>query len=163
LILYIEESIIRFKLPKSKDFCKEEIVMKIPESIKKIFIEDKAVAFGTATADGIPNINMIGIKKLLDDETIVLADNYFNKTFNNIKNNNKGTILTKRAEEKLWYQLKGTYTYINEGPKYEELKKWAKSVWKPAPARGMLIFKVENIFNCISGPNAGNLIDEEMQ
>jgi hypothetical protein len=37
--------------------------MKIPKSIQKIFKEDNAVAFGTATLDGNPNINMIGIKK----------------------------------------------------------------------------------------------------
>ena len=137
--------------------------MKIPPSIQKIFIEDKAVAFGTSTTDGEPNINVIGIKKLLDNETIVLADNYFNKTLENIKNNNKGTILTKRAEDKLWYQLKGTYSYINEGPKYEELKQWVKSIKEALPAKGMVIFKVEKIYNCIGGPDAGNLIEEGMQ
>jgi len=133
--------------------------MKIPQNIQEIFTEDSAVAFGTATQDGNPNINMIGIKKLQDDETIILADNYFNKTLVNIKNNNKGTILTKRAKDKLWYQLKGTCKYIDEGPEYEELKQWARSVWKSAPARGMIVFKVKEIYNCISGPNAGNPIN----
>jgi predicted pyridoxine 5'-phosphate oxidase superfamily flavin-nucleotide-binding protein len=135
--------------------------MKIPESIQKIFKEDSAVAFGTATLDGNPNINMIGIKKIQDDETIILADNYFNKTLANVRKNNKGTILTKRAEEKLWYQLKGTYKYINEGPEYEALKQWAKSIKETYPAKGMVIFKVEKIYNSIPGPNAGNLIEEK--
>ena len=135
--------------------------MKIPKSIQKIFKEDSAVAFGTATLDGNPNINMIGIKKIQDDETIILADNYFNKTLANTKKNNKGTILTKRAEDKLWYQLKGTYEYINEGPEYETLKQWAKSIKETYPAKGMVIFKVEKIYNSIPGPNAGNLIEEK--
>ena len=135
--------------------------MKIPKSIQKIFKEDSAVAFGTATLDGNPNINMIGIKKIQDDETIILADNYFNKTLANTKKNNKGTILTKRAEDKLWYQLKGTYEYINEGPEYEALKQWAKSIKETYPAKGMVIFKVEKIYNSIPGPNAGNLIEEK--
>jgi len=135
--------------------------MKIPQSIQKIFKEDGAVAFGTATLDGNPNINMIGIKKIQDDETIILADNYFNKTLANIRKNNKGTILTKRAEEKLWYQLKGTYEYINQGPEYEALKQWVKSIKETYPAKGIIIFKVEKIYNCIPGPNAGNLIEEK--
>jgi len=135
--------------------------MKIPKSIQKIFKEDSAVAFGTAALDGNPNINMIGIKKIQDDETIILADNYFNKTLANTKKNNKGTILTKRAEDKLWYQLKGTYEYINEGPEYEALKLWAKSIKETYPAKGMVIFKVEKIYNSIPGPNAGNLIEEK--
>ena len=54
--------------------------MKIPKSIQKIFKEDNAVALGTTTLDGNLNINTIGIKKIQDDETIILADNYFNKT-----------------------------------------------------------------------------------
>jgi predicted pyridoxine 5'-phosphate oxidase superfamily flavin-nucleotide-binding protein len=135
--------------------------MKIPQSIQKIFKEDGAVAFGTATLDGNPNINMIGIKKIQDDETIILADNYFNKTLANIRKNNKGTILTKRAEEKLWYQLKGTYEYINQGQEYEALKQWVKSIKETYPAKGIIIFKVEKIYNCIPGPNAGNLIEEK--
>jgi len=135
--------------------------MKIPQSIQEIFKEDKAVAFGTATPDGNPNINMIGLKKLQDDETIILADNYFNKTLANVLKNNKGTILTKRAEDKLWYQLKGTYEYINEGPEYEEVKQWVKSVKETLPAKGMIVFKVEKIYNSIPGPNAGNLIEEK--
>lgn len=135
--------------------------MKIPKSIQKIFKEDNAVAFGTATLDGNPNINMIGIKKIQDDETIILADNYFNKTLANVQKNNKGTILTKRAEDKLWYQLKGTYEYINEGPEYEALKQWTKSIKETYPAKGMVIFKVEKIYNSIPGTNAGNLIEEK--
>lgn len=135
--------------------------MKIPQSIQEIFKEDSAVAFGTATLDGNPNINMIGIKKIQDDETIILADNYFNKTLTNVRKNNQGTILTKRAEDKLWYQLKGTYKYINEGPEYEELKQWVKSIKETYPAKGMIVFKVEKIYNSIPGPNAGNLIEEK--
>jgi len=132
--------------------------MKIPQIIQEIFKEDSAVAFGTATLDGNPNINMVGIKKIQDDETIILADNYFNKTLTNIRKNNKGTILTKRAKDKLWYQLKGTYKYIIEGPEYEELKQWTKSIKETLPAKGMIVFKVNKIYNCISGPNAGNPI-----
>ena len=29
------------------------------------------------------------------------------------------------------------------------------------PAKGIIIFKVEKIYNCIPGPNAGNLIEEK--
>ena len=134
--------------------------MKIPQKIQEILKEDKAVAFGTSTSDGNPNINMIGLKKIKDDETIILADNYFNKTLANIQQNNQGTILTKRASEKLWYQLKGTYKYINEGSEYENLKQWVKSVKDTLPAKGMIIFKVEKIYNSIPGPDAGNLIEE---
>ncbi len=132
--------------------------MKIPEDIQKVMNEDKAFAFATANKEGIPNINMIGIKKIVDDETVLLADNFFDKTLSNLKENPEAALLTKKAEEKLWYQLKGTCQYVNEGSEYEEFKKWVKSKKETLPAKGMVIFKVKQIFNTAAGPNAGKPI-----
>jgi len=132
--------------------------MKIPQDIQKIMNEDEAFAFATTSKTGIPNINMIGIKKIENDETVLLADNYFYKTLSNIKENSKASILTKKAEDKKWYQLKGTCQYVHEGQKYEEFKKWVKSKKETLPAKGMVIFKVEQIFNTAAGPDAGKPI-----
>jgi hypothetical protein len=132
--------------------------MKIPQDIQKIMNEDKAFAFATANKEGIPNINMIGIKKIEDDETVLLADNYFDKTLANLKENSEAALLTSKAEEKLWYQLKGTCQYLNEGPKYEEFKNWVKSKKETLPAKGLVVFKVKEIFNTAAGPNAGKPI-----
>lgn len=132
--------------------------MKIPKDIQIIINEDKAFAFATVNKTGVPNINMIGIKKIEDDETILIADNYFYKTFDNLQNNNNASILTKKVEDKLWYQLKGICQYINKGPKYEEFKKWVKSKKETLPAKGMVVFKVEQIYHTSAGPNAGKPI-----
>lgn len=133
--------------------------MKIPQDIQTIMNEDKAFAFATSSKTGIPNINMIGIKKIEDNETVLLADNFFDKTFANLKENSQAAILTKKAEEKQWYQLKGTCQYVNEGVQYEEFKKWVKSIKESLPAKGMVIFKVEQIFNTAAGPDAGKPIN----
>jgi uncharacterized protein len=132
--------------------------MKIPQDIQKVMNEDKAFAFATANEEGIPNINMIGMKKIEDDETVLLADNYFDKTLANLKENFDAAFLTSKAEENLWYQLKGTCQYLNEGPKYEEFKNWVKSQNETLPAKGLVIFKVKQIFNTTAGPNAGKPI-----
>ena len=71
--------------------------MKIPEDVQKVMNEDKAFAFATANKEGIPNINMIGIKKIVDDETVLLADNYFDKTLSNLKENSEAALLTKKS------------------------------------------------------------------
>lgn len=132
--------------------------MKIPPDIQKIMNEDKAFTFATASKSAVPNINVIGMKQIDNDETVLLADNYFNKTLANLKENTEAAILTKNTEKKLWYQLKGTCQYVNEGPEYEKFKKWVKSKMETLPAKGMVIFKVKQIFNTDSGPNAGNPI-----
>jgi len=132
--------------------------MKIPQDIQNVMNEDKAFSFATASKKGTPNINVIGIKKIEDDDTVLLADNYFDKTFANLKENTQAAILTKKPEDKLWYQLKGTCQYVNEGQKYEEFKKWVKSKKETLPAKGMVVFKVEQIFNTAAGPDAGKPI-----
>ena len=132
--------------------------MKIPQDIQKIMNEDKAFAFATASKSGIPNINVIGIKKIKDDETVLLADNYFDKTLANLKENVKGALLTKKAEDKKWFQLKGTCKYVSEGEEYEEFRKWVKSKKETLPAKGMVIFSVEKIFITSAGPDAGKPI-----
>lgn len=97
--------------------------MKIPEYIQDIINHDKSVYFGTTNCAGIPNINIIALKKLKDDETILLADNYFNKTLQNLNKNKNATIITKNEEEKKWFQLKGVCQYVDKGSEYDEFKK----------------------------------------
>jgi len=133
--------------------------MRIPTDIQEVMNEDRAFVFATASKSAIPNINVIGIKQIEDDETVLLADNYFNKTLANIKENTEAAILTKNAEKKLWYQLKGTCQYINEGPRYEKFKEWVKSKRETFPAKGMVIFKVKQIYNTSAGPDAGKPIN----
>ena len=72
--------------------------------------------------------------------------------------NNSATIITKREEDRKWYQLKGTCHYVNEGYNYKEFRKWVKSIKETFPAKGMVVFKVEEIFNVTSGPDAGKPI-----
>ena len=133
--------------------------MKIPTDIQEVMNEDRAFVFATASKSAIPNINVIGIKQIEDDETVLLADNYFNKTLANLKVNSEAAILTKNAEKKLWYQLKGTCQYVNEGPEYEKFKEWVKSKRETFPAKGMVIFKVKQIYNTSAGPDAGKPIN----
>ena len=135
------------------------IKMRIPTDIQEVMNEDRAFVFATASKSAIPNINVIGIKQIEDDETVLLADNYFDKTLANIKENTEAAILTKNAEKKLWYQLKGTCQYINEGPRYEKFKEWVKSKRETLPAKGMVIFKVKQIYNTSAGPDAGKPIN----
>jgi len=133
--------------------------MRIPTDIQEVMNEDRAFVFATASKSAIPNINVIGIKQIEDDETVLLADNYFDKTLANLKVNSEAAILTKNAEKKLWYQLKGTCQYINEGPRYEKFKEWVKSKRETLPAKGMVIFKVKQIYNTSAGPDAGKPIN----
>ena len=60
---------------------------KMNEKVRTLFENQALVALATSSADGSPNVVPIGAKKVLDDETILISDQYFNKTLANLKEN----------------------------------------------------------------------------
>ncbi|MFA4991041.1 MAG: pyridoxamine 5'-phosphate oxidase family protein [Candidatus Omnitrophota bacterium] len=132
--------------------------MKMPERVKEIFEKEPVHQLATSSSAGMPNVCSVGAKYLLDDETIIIVDNYMKKTFSNIIENSAVAILIRRGKES--YQIKGGCGYLNSGPIYEEAKKWMKSIGEKYPAKGALKIKVEEIFNSASGHGSGEKISE---
>ena len=70
---------------------------------------------------------MLGIRvacvKRIDDERILIANNYFHKTLDNILSGSTGSLLFI-APEREAYQIKGTLGYHTEGDIYDDMKAW---------------------------------------
>ena len=94
----------------------------MPKEVQDAFNQMKNVVLATATPDGAPNVDPMGMKKVIDAETVYISDQFFNKTLANLKENQKVAI-TFWGDEGA-YQIHGTATYINEGEQFEELKAW---------------------------------------
>ena len=47
------------------------------------------MVLSTATVDGTPNSVPVGSKKIIDDETVLVSDQFLNKTLANMKANPK--------------------------------------------------------------------------
>jgi hypothetical protein len=132
--------------------------MKIPDKVKNIFINEPVHQLATSSCAGVPNVCSVGAKYLLDDETIVVVDNYFKKTLANILENPFAAILIRSGKES--YQIKGRCSYVTSGPVYDAAKKWMKAVGEKYPARGALELKVEEIFNSSAGSGSGEKIEK---
>jgi len=130
--------------------------MKIPEKVKDIFVNEPVHQLATSSAAGVPNISNIGAKYLLDDETIIVVDNYMKKTLSNIMENPVMAILIRRGGES--YQIKGRCRYLQSGPVYEEARKRIKSIAEKYPAKGALEMKIEEVYNSASGFDSGEKI-----
>ena len=81
------------------------------------------IVFSTVDDNGIPNVIYATCVCLYDMETIVIADNYFNKTRKNIINGSKGSILFLNGDNKS-FQIKGSIKYHITGEVYDDMKKW---------------------------------------
>ncbi len=98
----------------------------LPELIEKAWDDREGpVVLTTVNAQGMPNaIYATCVSKFKD--MFVVADNYFDKTRQNILANSDGSILFITKEGKA-YQLKGSLSYHKEGEIYEDMKKWNPS------------------------------------
>ncbi len=130
---------------------------RMTERMQELFNRVNTVAFATASADGTPNVVPVGAKKIIDDETILISDQFFGKTLSNIKVNPKVALTYWEGHE--GYQLKGSVTVETSGRLFEDTAKWVEelsrkkgTVLKP---KGIVILKIEDIYNVAPGPDAG--------
>jgi uncharacterized protein len=133
---------------------------KMTDRMKELFVKVPAVVVATATADGIPNAVPAGAKKIIDDETILLSDQFFNKTLSNMKANSKVSVTFWEGHE--GYQLKGSVVIETSGKRFEETAKWIEdlgnAVGFPLKSKGAVILKIDEIYGVSPGPGAGKLL-----
>ncbi len=127
------------------------------ERMMEVFENVPIAVLATATADGNPNTVPVGAKKIIDNETILISDQFFGKTLDNIKNNPKVAVTYWQGHE--GYQLKGSVTIETSGQRYEDTAKWIEEkgakAGKPLKSKGVVILKIDEIFGVAPGPGAG--------
>lgn len=133
---------------------------KLSEEVKDLFEKTSAVVFATADANGQPNASIVGMKKVVDDETVYLSDQFFNKTLANIKENDKVSVVFWEGHDA--FQIHGTVRYVNDGPEFEEQAAWANErfaqLGMPVKAKGGCFVHVDAVFTSAAGPKAGDQI-----
>lgn len=142
--------------------------MKIPENVKDCLnkaLKARRLVVSTASKAGVPNAVPIGILKFHDDETLIVIDNYFLKTRENLSKNPWVAITCWDMEEKDGklitkdgFQLKGKAKIEDSGPLYEKIRADVKAANANLPAKAIVLVKVEEIYEVKSGPNAGKKV-----
>jgi len=96
----------------------------LPAAVKDAWEHRNGPAVLTTVSDGsTPNTIYVTCVALYDDRTILIADNYFDKTRRNILAGGKGSLLFM-AEGHKPYQIKGTISYHTDGPLFDHMKSW---------------------------------------
>ena len=116
----------------------------LSEEVSKAWDERKGpVIFATVDGNGIPNAIYATCVSKFDEDTIVIADNFFDKTRKNISAGSKGSVLFITAESKS-FQLKGTIKYHTDGAVFEDMKKWNPTQLSGKAAAAL---KVEEVYS----------------
>ncbi|NYB52848.1 MAG: pyridoxamine 5'-phosphate oxidase family protein [Methanobacteriaceae archaeon] len=121
-------------------------------------IEKDLVFLATASSEGIPNVVPIGFARPIDNGSILIADNYMNKTRKNIEENPHVAIVTKDAKTNP-YQFKGTAEIFESGEIFDEVVEWALNVMTKLNPKAAIVVKVTEIYSVQPGPEAGKKVD----
>lgn len=118
--------------------------MKLPEIVSSAWKNRKGpVVFTTVNEEGIPNAIYATCVSMYDEETLIVADNYFDKTRANIFGGTKGSILFI-TEENTAYQIKGSLEYLKDGTIFNDMKKWNPS---EHPGHAAVALRVEDVYS----------------
>ncbi len=97
---------------------------RLPEEVRKAWNKREGpVVLTTVDEKGLPNAIYATCVSMFDEETLVVADNYFDKTRVNLRAGSKGSLLFITDERKS-YQVKGRMEYHTEGDVFQDMKKW---------------------------------------
>ena len=132
--------------------------MVMTEEMMDAIEKDNVVFLATATADGTPNVVPIGFARPIDNKTIMIVDNYMNKTRKNLEKNPKASLVVRDAS-KAPYQFKGTVEIVESGKYFDEAVDWATSVMSQFAPKAAILLKVEEIYSVQPGPDAGSKVD----
>ena len=131
-------------------------MVKVPEEIRNVFEKQRVIPIATADMKARPNVILVGMWFWADDETIVISDNYLNKTKKNIEENPQ-IALNGWADGKS-YQIKGRAHFEASGPLAERVREIANRGERKYPGKAALVIKVEEVYRGSGGQGAGEKI-----
>jgi len=121
-------------------------------------LEKDLVFLATASPDGVPNVVPIGFARPIDKDTILIADNYMNKTRQNLEINPLISLVTKDAT-KCPFQFKGKVELFESGKYFDIVTEWGENAMTKLTPKAAILMKVEEIYSVMPGPEAGKKIE----
>jgi predicted pyridoxine 5'-phosphate oxidase superfamily flavin-nucleotide-binding protein len=116
----------------------------LPEIVTQSWEDKQGPAVLTTVAkDGVPNTVYVNCVRIFSEDIIVIADNYFNKTRQNILTGSKGSLLFLTNKVKA-FQIKGSIEYHQSGAIYDFMKEWNPT---KHPGHAAAALKVEEVYS----------------
>ena len=128
----------------------------LTQEIKESLQGAKVAFLATSSKKGIPNNVPIAAFKLLDDGTLLISDQYFNKTLANMKEN--PAIALSWWGEKGGFQIKGTVTLHTDDETFRQNIAWMKEAWPKFVPKSAVLVKITDVYIVKPGPEPGKKI-----
>ena len=116
----------------------------LPNAVREAWEDrDGPVILATVSPDGIPNTIYATCVGAFGDDRLVVADNYFDKTRQNLLAGGKGSLLFRCKKGKA-YQVKGTLEYHKDGEVFDHMKTWNP---EKHPGHAAAAVRIEEVYS----------------
>jgi hypothetical protein len=119
-------------------------MVKVPPEVKAIFEKQRVIPMATADKSARPNVILVGMWYWADDETLIVSENYLNKTKANLLEN--PVVAFNGWADGKSYQIKCRVAWETLGPRYEQIRKMATSGTRQFPGKSAVVCTVEEIY-----------------
>jgi len=124
------------------------------ENVKKVLTENN---WSIATCGESLNVVPVGIKAVVNDTTLIIADNFLCKTKANILATGQIAISAYAPSTGEGYQIKGKAEHFAEGELYQTWHDTFLAKYQMAP-KGIVKVTVEQVYYTTPGANAGKAL-----
>lgn len=124
--------------------------------VKESLQKTKIVFLATSSKTGIPNVVPIAAVKILDDATLLISDQYFNKTLANMQEN--PVIALSWWGENGGFQIKGTVTVHTDDDTFRQDVLWMKEMRPNLVPKGAVLVKITDGYLVKPDPEPGKKI-----
>lgn len=112
---------------------------KIDRKLKSL-IEKNPTALATVMPDGRPNVIGVASVKVVDEDKLLVTDNFMNQTVKDIKNN-PNVVLVVWDKDMNGFKLVGTAEYFDKGEWLNKVKAMPEN--RGLPTKGAILVKVD--------------------
>jgi uncharacterized protein len=128
----------------------------LTQEIKESLRGTKIAFLATSSEKSIPNVVPIAAFKVRDDGTMLISDQFFNKTLQNMKENPE--IALSWWGDKGGFQIKGTVTIHTNDEIFRQNVAWMKEDWPKFVPKSAVIVTITDVYLVKPGPDPGKKI-----
>jgi hypothetical protein len=134
--------------------------MSVPKRARELMSPGRVMALATCSKDGEPNVAPMKQCWWYNDNTMVIGDLFMKATKMNVLENGRAAFTVWTEDPSEGYKYKGSAKYLTSGPEYDFANNEMKKKMPEKNFKGVVVIKVEKVYDIKSGPTAGDLISE---
>ena len=131
-------------------------MVELTPEVRESLTGTKTLFMATSSKNCMPNVVPIGAFKLLDNATILISDQFFNKTLQNLKEN--PLVALSWWGEKGGFQIKGPVTIHTDDEIFRQDVAWIKELRPNFSPKSAVVMKITEVYHVKPGADAGKKI-----